>query len=318
MTDLFTRKPISIDQVYITLTPKQSIGLAEIPWTPISITAGKFANPAFRPRAVMNSELIWDDDLMPEGLSETITTYDSPDGLLRRFQLNTMQWVARENSRSADAWMIGGQAIAALQVLPKARLTLAMADYGFIKSDAYAQARNTNNSLVLTNTAVLQDGTIVPGGFPITPGTGAKQIKRFLGGFNIINGAFQLDYDTGYARWPLALMADFAYNTEAKTSKDFAVWTGASLGQTRNPGDWAFSAVWARVETDAVMSFFNYSDFGRNGGTNVQGPFLKIDYMLFPRLTLTAKNHFVSFIDRPAKQSNSTLNRFQLDAVLAF
>lgn len=52
--------------------------------------------------------------------------------------------------------------------------------------------------------------------------------------------------------------------------------------------------------------------------TNVQGPFIRVDYLLFPRLTLTAKNHFVSLIDRPAGQSNSTLNRFQFDAQLAF
>jgi hypothetical protein len=318
LTDLFTRKPISLDQAYITLTPKQSIGLGDYPWTPISITAGKFANPAFRPRAVMNSELIWDDDISAEGLSETFTLYDASEGLLRRFQINAMQWTARENARAADAWMFGGQVVGAFQLLPSTRLTLAMADYGFAKPDYIAQARNTNSSLKLTNSVILKDGTIVRGGAPISPGTGNKQIQRFLGGFNLVNGSFQLDYNTGYAKWPLALIADFAYNTDAKTGDDFAVWTGLSLGATRNPGDWAFSVVWARVETDSVMSFFSYSDFGRDGGTNVQGPFLKIDYMLFPRLTLTAKNHFVSFIDRPKGQSNSTLSRFQLDAVLSF
>ena len=72
------------------------------------------------------------------------------------------------------------------------------------------------------------------------------------------------------------------------------------------------------METDSVLSTFNYDDFGRSGGTNVEGPIVKIDYMLLPRLTLTAKNHFVSFIDRPAGRSNSTVYRLQLDAVLAF
>ncbi len=318
LTDLFTRKPLSIDQAYITLTPKQSIGLQDYAWNPITITAGKFANPVFRPRAIMNSELIWDDDLTPEGLSETFTLFEGSEGLLRRFQVNLMQWTAREATSAADSWMLGGQVVTALQILPSTRLTLAMADYGFAKPDFIAQARNGNSSLKLTNSVILQDGTIVQGGFPISPGAGKKQIRSFLGGFNILNGSFQLDYNTGYAQWPLALIADFAHNTEAKNGKDFAVWTGLSLGATKNPGDWAFSAVWARVETDSVMSFFNYDDFGRDGGTNVQGPFLKIDYMLFPRLTLSVKNHFVSFIDRPKGQSNSTVNRVQFDAVLAF
>lgn len=318
LTDLFVRKPLSIDQAFLTLTPKASIGLGDYAWNPISITMGKFANPAFRPRAVMTSEMIFDDDLTPEGLSETFTLYDGSEGILRRLQINAMQWTVREASRAADSYMLGGQVVGTFQLLPSTRLTLAMADYAFVKPDLIAQARNGNASLKLTNSVVLRDGTIVPGGQSLTPGAGNKQIRKYLGGFNLLNGSMQLDYNTGYARWPLTLIADVAYNTEAKTGKDFAVWAGLSLGATRNPGDWAFSAVWSRIETDSVLSAFSYSDFGRDGGTNVQGPFLKVDYQLFPRVTLSAKNHFVSFIDRPKGQSNSLLHRFQLDAVLAF
>jgi hypothetical protein len=54
------------------------------------------------------------------------------------------------------------------------------------------------------------------------------------------------------------------------------------------------------------------------GGTNVQGPIAKLDYMLLPRLTLTAKGYFVNFIDRPAGANDSTVNRVQLDALFAF
>ena len=318
LTNLFTKKPISLDQAFITLTPKESIGLADYAWSPVSITMGKFANPAFRPRAVMTSEMIFDDDLMPEGLSETFTFYDSAEGLLRRLQLNAMQWTVREASRSADSYMLGGQVVGTFQLFPSSRLTLAMADYAFTKSDGIAQARNNNSSLKVTNSVVLVDGTIVKGGTSLTPGTGGKAFKKFLGDFNLINGSVQFDYDTGYARWPLTLIGDVAWNSRAGTSKDWAVWAGIGVGATRNPGDWAFSAVWSKIQTDSVLSVFSASDFGRDGGTNVQGPFLKVDYMLFPRLTISAKNHFVSFIDRPQGQSNSLVNRFQLDAQLAF
>ncbi len=318
LTNIFTRKPVSIDHAYITITPKESIGLGDWAWSPISITAGKFANQFFKPRAVMSSEMIFDDDLSPEGLHETFTLYEGTEGLLRRFQLNAAQWVYREMARAADGWMFGGQVVATIQPLPSTRLTVAMADYYFSKDDLIAQARNTNSALKITNSVVLRDGTIVRGGSSLTPGTGDKQFQDFWGSYNILNGSLQLEYNTGYARWPLTLMADIARNFDAKRGEDFAVWAGLGLGQTRNPGDWAFSVVWARMETDSVLSAFSYSDFGRDGGTNVQGPFVKIDYMLFPRLTLTAKNHFVSFIDRPQGQSNSLLHRFQLDAQVAF
>ena len=318
LTNVFTRKPVSINQAYITLTPKETIGLGDWAWNPISVTVGKFSNQFFKPRAGISSEMIFDDDLVPEGVHETFTLYDGSEGLLRRFQIHGAQWVYREVARAADGWMFGGQAVATIQVLPSTRLTLALADYYFSKEELIAQARNTNSALRITNSVVLQDGTIVRGGAPLTPGTGTKQFQSFLGSYNVLNGSLQLEYNTGYAKWPLTLMGDVARNFNAKGSEDLAIWAAISLGQTRNPGDWAFSAAWARTETDSVISAFSFSDFGRDGGTNVQGPFVKIDYMLFPRLTITAKNHFVSFIDRPKGESNSLLHRFQLDAQVAF
>lgn len=319
LTNIFNRKPINLDWAYIMLTPKESIGLGDLPWTPVTLYAGKFANNFFRPRAIMNSELIFDDDLSPEGFGENFTLYEKPEGLLRRLQINAAQWTAWENAQSADSWVLGGQSVATLQLIPQARLTLSVGDYYIGKSNLFAQARNSNSSLKVTNSVILNDGTVVQGGLPLSPGTGGKAFNRFVNGFNIINGGWQLEYDTGYAKWPLTLMNDFAVNTEAKNGKDsFAVWAGASLGATRNPGDLAFSFVWAYTETEAVLSELSYSDFGRDGGTNLQGPFVKLDYMLFPRLTLSVKNHFVSYIDRPAGKSNSTVNRLQLDAQVAF
>lgn len=55
-----------------------------------------------------------------------------------------------------------------------------------------------------------------------------------------------------------------------------------------------------------------------NGGTNVEGGWVQAEYRLMDALTLSAKHHFVSFIDRPAGQSNSLVHRMQLNAVLAF
>src|SRR5689334_24465657 len=55
---------------YITIRPSKSIGL-ERPF--FSVTGGKFSVNFFRPRAVMGSELIFDEDLTPEGLAEEVT-----------------------------------------------------------------------------------------------------------------------------------------------------------------------------------------------------------------------------------------------------
>ena len=123
--------------------------------------------------------MIFDDDLSPEGLHETFTLYDGSEGLLRRFQIHAAQWVYREMARAADGWMFGGQAVATIQILPSTRLTVAMADYYFSKEDLIAQARNTNSALKVTNSVVLQDGTIVRGGTSLDSGNWYQTISTF-------------------------------------------------------------------------------------------------------------------------------------------
>jgi hypothetical protein len=313
MTDVFTRKPINIDNAYITFRPGKSFGLEK---SFFSLTAGKFSVNFFRPRAVMGSELLFDEDLSPEGAAEELTLFEGKD-FFRSLKVAAGQWSIKEFFPGRDSYMLGEQVQLTVAPTAKSQLTLALADYYFGRSDAIAQERNRNAQLVLTNSVRLRNGQIVRGGNLITTNTN-NPIQGFAGGFHIVNASGQLTWDTGYARWPLSFMFDYAHNVKAKFGKNDAYLIGAGIGQTRNPGDWAFSALWTRVETDAVISMFTLSDYGRRGGTNVQGPIAKIDYMLLPRLTLTAKGYFVNLIDRPTGLTNSTVNRVQFDALFAF
>ncbi len=322
--DLFTKKPINLDQAYITFTPKNSFSmLRNLEWAPFSMTVGKFANPLFRPRAGMNSEMIWDDDLNPEGANETFTFYNASEGFLRKLQLHVAEWTVKEAAKAADAWMIGGQFVGNFALTPMMNLTFGVADYNFVHPSLIAFERNANASLKVTNGVLLKDGTRIPGGVSLSPSKKDAKgnlipFQDFLSGWNIFNVNGQLDINTGYAKWPVGVFFDYAKNVRAYNNKDTAIFAGASVGVLKDPGDWMFSAAWGRLETESVLSVFSYSDYGRDGGTNVTGPIVRVDYLLLPRLTLTAKNHFVSYIDRPAKFSNSLVNRFQLDAVLAF
>jgi hypothetical protein len=218
---------------------------------------------------------------------------------------------------------MGGQA--QLQVAPTdaSKLTFTLGDYGFQRTDVIARERNSNGSLMVTNNVRLFSGAIV-GGRPVSPSscpspfTALGCIKGFLGNFNIVSAGAQLDVQTPWKQWPLSFFADFAHNTLAATSQNNGYWLGFKIGQVANKGDLRFTYGWDRFETDAVLSVFNYSDMGRNGGTNVMGSFIALDYVLFPRLTLTVKNHFVNWIDRPAGFHNPTQLRLQVDSVLTF
>ncbi len=122
----------------------------------------------------------------------------------------------------------------------------------------------------------------------------------FAGGFNILNVGAQWVIDTGYPK--LAILHDGGLCPQLPSqdlAKTMRIWWESGSGRPAIPGTGPYRRRGMRVETDSVISMFTLSDFGRNGGTNVQGPIAKIDYMLLPRLTLTAKGYFVSLIDRP-------------------
>jgi Putative porin len=331
LSELFTRKPINLDWAFITVSPWQSFGLDKLTGSEkpmVSVTAGKFPVPLFAPG---NSELVFDGDLSPEGISEGITLWDRPGGFVRIFKINGLQWSIKELSNNsatqlfnaADAWMFGGQA--QLQVAPtdNSKLTLSIGDYGFQRLDVIAREKNQNLLLQITNSVKLFDGTVV-GGRPVSPTscsspfTAAGCIKGFDGGFNILNAGLQLDVPTPWKNFPLNFFADFAHNTQAATNDNSGYWLGFRIGQVKNKGDLRFTYNWAYTQTDAVPSVFSYSDFGKNGGTNVMGNIISLDYVLLPHLTLTAKNHFVNFIKVPAGFRNPTQSRVQLDMVLAF
>ncbi len=332
LSDLFTRKPINIDWAYITLAPWKSLELDKITSLekpPLSITAGKYPLPMFFPT---ESELVFDADLSPEGVAENVVLWDRPGGLLRNVKLTAIQWSIKELSNKSpsqlfnagDAWMFGGQLAVQMAPTSESRLTLSLADYGFQRLDVLARERNTNASLVLTN-HVKRFGAAGQGGSPVSPSSlncnptsTIGCITGFAGGFNILNLGAQLDVPTPWKQWPLNFFVDFAHNTQAATSDDTGVWLGFRIGRAANKGDIRFTYTWARTETDAVPSVFSYSDFGRNGGTNVMGNFIALEYVLMPRLTLSVKNHFVNFIDRPAGFHNPTQSRLQLNAALTF
>jgi hypothetical protein len=116
---------------------------------------------------------------------------------------------------------------------------------------------------------------------------------------------------------PLRLFADYVYNWQAATDDAHGWQAGARLGQTKVQGDWDLYSFYEHLGQEAAISAFTYSDFGL-GGTNVEGPVVGVDYQLLNPLTLTARSHFVNFINRPSGMTNPTLMRLQLDALVKF
>ena len=80
LTGNFSRKHFNLDWAYLTLTPGHSFGIRP---GAASFNAGKFPNPIFRV-----GEMVFDEDLSPEGASETFQLLASPLGVLDQVKLH--------------------------------------------------------------------------------------------------------------------------------------------------------------------------------------------------------------------------------------
>ncbi len=316
----FTRKPLSLDQAYLTIKPGKTVGL-EPGW--VTIIGGKFPVTAYRA-----SELVWDDDLAPEGATETLSLVDQREGFLRGLKVNGYQWMMDEIASGGDPWMGGGQVVADGAFTDHGPLfTVAFADYHFDGLDKVARkflekSSGSFNGQLANNNTVTRDAD--------------GKITGFDSGFNIVNGGGEVNF-TDVLGVGAGLFGEVAHNTQADSkSTGFAVGFGFGHGghdwyhdDLKEQGDWGFSYTYERVEKDAVLSLFSYSDADyvqgaatQKGSTNLEAHIIRLDYMLFPHFQLTAKAHFINALDRGESNAaligNSTLIRTQLDAIVKF
>jgi hypothetical protein len=113
----------------------------------------------------------------------------------------------------------------------------------------------------------------------------------------------------------LRLFSDYVYNWDAVNEDAHGYQVGMRLGQARTRGDVAFTALYHRIEQEAVISAFSWSDVGF-GGTNVHGGVFALDYQPLDPLTLTARAYLTNLLRRASDQKNETTGRVQLDALV--
>jgi hypothetical protein len=324
LTGNFDRKNFNLDWAYLTFAPGATFGVRP---GVAALTAGKFPNPMYRV-----GEMLFDDDLSPEGASETFQLLSQPVGALDQVKLYGLQWVFNEISNSQDGWMFGGQINPSMHI-GNVQLEAGLGQFWWLNSDQIAQALdknttsfdangkpipNSNFNGALANTNLLTRTTVRPP--PLANGTVPAPydvITGYESAFNVTDLDVGVTFPHVVANQPLRLFADYIYNWEAATDDAHGWQVGARLGQTKVRGDWSLLGFYEHIGQEAAISAFTYSDFGF-GGTNVEGPVAAIEYQLLNPLTLTAKSHFTNFINRPEGMSNPTLIRLQLDALVKF
>ena len=281
--DAFSKKPIWLDQAYFDWHPKDITGFDFI--------GGKMPRPFYR---VGDNQLIWDDDLNPEGLA---VKYELPiNDSLKAYINGGGFWVGNPDnpdtavSASTSLWGIQGYLKNTFE--DKSYLLGGMSYY------TYGNIKDEPNVSSLW------------GKYSLLGNTSSSVAGDYKYGFDIVEGF--AEYGTKIADYPVAVYGDVARNTDAPGSHNNAWLIGTTFNKAKDPGSWQIGYNYRKVESDAVVGQFNDSDFN-GGGTNAKGHWFNFTYQL-------AKNFQTAltyFLDENIT-TNDKYRRLQADLVFKF
>jgi len=239
LTDFFSRKPIGIDQVYVSWRPRPVPGLR--------IIAGKFEPTWSR------SEMTIDNDLQVEGVSEvysrdiknsflkniTFSAWQLP--MLERgstFVRNANGTVNVEESRRGgrDLALFGAQLQTRFAVSPNTNLTLSAANLHYANTSAInaiqvfgnnlqlpvtvtIPATATSPSQTVTGVAVISREFLVSGngnlGLSAATNNAVNRDGRLASGFNLVDLIAQLEFKQ-YKYLPMTFFFNYVRNTQTR------------------------------------------------------------------------------------------------------
>jgi hypothetical protein len=283
LDEFLNRKPINIDQASLAYTPSA--------FKKLTLGVGKYGYPVTR------TQLVWDDDVNWEGTYQALTLPISTMTL----RLVGVQSPIDEVGADEDAFMFGQFAQAAFRLGPHA-LQVSVADYAFRHADRIAVALDEQRVIRAQNTNRLRR----EGG----------RVVGFASGFNLVDAIAQLTLSTSRADYPITALGEYVVNTRAADGEDSGLWLAAQIGKAAKPKTFAAGYTFARVERDAVVSAFNFSDMGP--ATNVIMSMATFSYAPRSRVSLDATAILTKLLDPPANARNPLLRRIQVDARVSF
>lgn len=285
----FTYKNIFIDQAYGKYHP--SFLKEHVPHLKKGeMGEGKVENPFLQ----TSSGLVWDADVMPEGVYESLE-FGFFDEKLNPF-VNLGQFVLQENATTPDAELYGFQGgirwnVPGFDKESDVKMTNTVAYYDF--SDFARNSNFTVSGVSLAN-----------GNTPL----GSTNLAA--GDFNILQIYNELGFKV--KGFPIKLFGDFATNLDDGTpdpdGRNVGYEYGIKVGSAKKKGDWEASYYYAYIEPNAVVGAFADSDFG-GGFADKRGSAVKLGYKLTDTLKVAASASFTNNV----VGADDELRRFQTD-----
>ena len=243
LTEAFSSKPIVLDRAFARWDWRFLQGM----W----LMAGKTPLPFFRPG---HSQLIFDDDLNPEGIS---LGFKRRFGNIQPFFSAAFLW-AQEIAKAKDSFLLGIQAGVKVDILPK-KLYLTIGgsyfDYTNTKGRApYYEATKARGNSVFRD---------------------SKGNLSYMFDYNLIEAFLKIGGMIG--RFPWDVHGDFVANLDPKTYR-LGWLAGVTFGKTKKPLSFSIGYDYRSLQRDAVIGAFTFSDFA-GGQTDASGHQFKLKFV---------------------------------------
>jgi len=216
------------------------------------VQGGKFPNP-FR-----TTELVWDGDVNPQGLSGQ---YALAAGDSFHLQVAGLYFAIDDALSPTRSDMLGGQV--GIDWIPgahwKVSLALAYYDYDIPKIEPGLPGGARGN-------AVATDGV------------------TYLSDFNLVEQTVSATYLGFGDQWPLQVSADYVVNRGAAVPGDTGYELSVDAGHLDRPGAMKVRYAYSQAETDAVLGLFSNDNIPLP--TNYRLHALSFDYALVERVYL--------------------------------
>jgi hypothetical protein len=306
LTDFYERKPFALDRAFIRYDSKtDNVG--------VQLVAGKF-EPTFR-----RTQMVWDDDVNVEGASEAL--YFKTKSPLRQIKLVAFQLPFNEVSAGKDGVLYGGQAQTDWQFSPTVSANVNVGYYDWNRAD---QVLLGLGALATQVNGGIFNGSGVTGNQNGALGTTNRIIRNaagqpvgFLAGFNLLDVLGNLSWQAT-ARFPVTFTFDYVRNLTGRIRDEKnGYWVGALVGQAKEKGDWIFGYYFTRIEQDAVLVPFNFSDILASN-SRVHMP--TVGYQIANNVTAQWTGLFSQRVNKVVLVSpeNRYLNRMQFDVIYKF
>ena len=277
----FSSKDLWLDRAYLTWTPDSMKD-----WT---FLFGKMSNPFYK---AGGNQLIWDDDLNPEGVA---AQYAAQLNEKTGFFLNTGGMWVEESSSDADASLWGFQA---------------GLEHTLDDSSAFTWGGSYFKYGNIADHKTFYD---VEDGFGNTTYTDTDGDEVYLYDYELLE-AFA-EYTTKLGKLPASVYGNYVVNTASGVNEDTGWLIGTKLGKAKNPGTWDVGYEYRDLERDAVVGVFTDSDF-IGGGSGCKGHKFSTTYGIAKNATLGATYYMSERDNLGAKDDD--YRRVQIDLKVKF